>query len=146
MTTTPLSAPPATQISAPLATWKAAPQAAPPGHGGLGSLVVDVRVPLASYYLLRAAGCGVVVASALSSVAPAAEPRLDGDYVRDEGEQVRYLSELLEVFSGPPRHDDPRRDMDLASYGVVAIGDDKGTDCRPKESFHALAAAYGQTE
>jgi hypothetical protein len=57
---------------------------------------------------------------------------LDGDYVRDEGEQVRYLAELLDVFSaagvdnafwfsfagfGLPRHDDPRRDMDLASYG-----------------------------
>jgi hypothetical protein len=91
----------------------------------------------------------------------AAEPRLDGDYVRDEGEQVRYLTELLEVFSaagvdsafwfsfagfGLPRHDDPRRDMDLASYGVVAILDDNGTDWRPKESFHALAAAYGKAE
>jgi len=88
-------------------------------------------------------------------------PRLDGDYVRDEGEQVRYLTELLEVFSavevdsafwfsfagfGMPRHDDPRRDMDLASYAVVAILDDNGTNWRPKESFYALAAAYGKAE
>jgi hypothetical protein len=88
-------------------------------------------------------------------------PRLDGDYVRDEGEQVRYLTELLEVFSGAGvdsafwftfagfwmrRHDDPRRDLDLASYGVVAILDDDGADWQPKESFHALAAAYGAIE
>jgi hypothetical protein len=88
-------------------------------------------------------------------------PRLDGDYVRDEGEQVRYLAELLEVFAGAgvdsafwftfagfglPTNDDPRRDMDLASYGVVAILDDNGTVWRPKESFHALAAAYGQAQ
>jgi hypothetical protein len=86
-------------------------------------------------------------------------PRLDGDYVRDEGEQVRYLGELLEVFDGAgvdsafwftfagfglPRHDDPRRDLDLASYGVVAILDDNGTDWRPKESFYALAGAYSR--
>jgi hypothetical protein len=88
-------------------------------------------------------------------------PRLDGDYVRDEGEQVRYLTELLSVFDsagvdsafwftfagfGLPWRDDPRRDLDLASYGVVAILDDNGTQWRPKESFHALAAAYGGTE
>jgi hypothetical protein len=92
--------------------------------------------------------------------AQATPARLDGDYVRDEGEQVRYLNELLAVFSGAgvdsafwftfagfglPLHNDPRRDLDLASYGVVAILDDNGTDWRPKESFHALAAAYGQS-
>jgi len=91
----------------------------------------------------------------------AVPPVLNGDYVRDEGEQVRYLTELLEVFSGAgvdtafwftfagyqtPRHDDPRRDLDLASYGLVAILDDDGTDWRPKEAFHALAAAYGRAE
>jgi hypothetical protein len=86
-------------------------------------------------------------------------PRADGDYVRDEDEQVRSLAELLEVFPaagvdsalwfsfagfGLPRHDDPRRDLDLASYGVVAILDDNGTGWRPKESFHALAAARSE--
>ena len=44
-----------------------------------------------------------------------------------------------------PWHD-PRRDMDLASYAVVAILDDNGTNWRPKESFYALAAAYGKAE
>jgi hypothetical protein len=91
-----------------------------------------------------------------------AEPaRLDGDYVRDEGEQARYLTELLAEFQsagvdstfwftfagyGMPRRDDPRVDLDMASYGVVALLDDNGTQWRPKESFHALAAAYGGTE
>jgi hypothetical protein len=85
-------------------------------------------------------------------------PRLDGDYVRDEDEQVRYLNDLLGIFDEQgvdsafwfsfagfwmPRHDEPRRDLDLASYGVVTILDDDGTRWRPKRSFYALAAAYG---
>ncbi|MEW9527240.1 hypothetical protein [Microbispora sp. NPDC049125] len=83
-------------------------------------------------------------------------PQLDGDYVRDEGEQVRYLQESLAVFEdegvdaafwftfagyGTPYHpDDPRLDLDMASYGVVRILGDGGQE--PKEVFHALAAAY----
>ena len=91
----------------------------------------------------------------------AVPPVLDGDYVRDEGEQVRYMTELIEIFSGAgvdtafwftfagyhtPWHADPRRDLDLASYGVVAILDEDGTAWRPKEAFHALAAAWEQAE
>ena len=87
-------------------------------------------------------------------------PRLDGDYQRDESEQVRYLEELNAIFAeegvdlafwftfagyGMPRRDDRRVDLDMASYGVVALLDDNGTQWRPKESFHALAAAYGGT-
>jgi hypothetical protein len=41
-------------------------------RGALLPLVVDIAVPLGSYYLLRAAGCGLVPALALSSIAPAA--------------------------------------------------------------------------
>src|SRR6202453_656179 len=41
-------------------------------RGALLPLIVDVAVPLGSYYLLRAAGCGLVTALALSSIAPAA--------------------------------------------------------------------------
>lgn len=83
---------------------------------------------------------------------------MNGDCVRDEGEQVRYSTELLVVFSGAgvdtafwftfagyqaPRRDDPRRDLDLASYGLAAILDDNGKNWRPKEAFRALAAACG---
>ena len=64
-------------------------------------------------------------------------PRLDGDYTRDEGEQVRYFEELTQVFRAegvdlafwytfaayyaPRNADDPRLDLDLASYGVVSM-------------------------
>ena len=61
-------------------------------------------------------------------------PALDGDYVRDESEQVTYLRELTEIFEAEGvdlafwftfagyhlvRDPDPRQDLDLASYGVV---------------------------
>jgi hypothetical protein len=88
-------------------------------------------------------------------------PRLDDDYVRDEGEQVRYLNDLLEIFDdqgvdsafwftfagfGLPHREEPHADLDMASYGTVAILDENGTKWRPKEVFHALAAAYTRTE
>jgi hypothetical protein len=84
-------------------------------------------------------------------------PRLDGAYVRDEQEQVRYMRELLDVFEAegvdgafwftfagfglPHVPGDSARDLDMASYGVVAMAPD-GT-WRPKAAFHALATAYG---
>jgi hypothetical protein len=88
-------------------------------------------------------------------------PRLDGDYVRDEGEQVRYLRELNEVFEAEGIdlafsftfagyglvHDPvPRRDLDLASYGLVRLLPSgpgtgyQGLGWEPKLAFRALAA------
>jgi hypothetical protein len=89
-------------------------------------------------------------------------PVLDGDYVRDEHEQVTYLRELTEIFetegvdlafwftfagydfiSGTGS----RRDLDLASYGVVKmIPGGPGSGYRdlgwePKLPFRALAQA-----
>jgi hypothetical protein len=52
-------------------------RAAPAAGGGLRPLIIDVGVPLASYYLLRKAGCAQVTALALSSVVPAAHAVLD---------------------------------------------------------------------
>lgn len=87
-------------------------------------------------------------------------PRLDGDYVRDESEQVRYLEELTAIFAeegvdlafwftfaGYPLVYDPeaRRDLDMASYGVVRMlpgGPGSGYDglgWEPKLAFRALA-------
>ncbi|MEV6009467.1 hypothetical protein AB0M29_21980 [Streptomyces sp. NPDC051976] len=82
--------------------------------------------------------------------------RIDGAYVRDEGEQVRYLRELLAVFEeagvdsafwftfagfGLPHHPtDPELDLDMAAYGVMKVLADGGQE--PKEVFHALADAY----
>ncbi|NUR85460.1 MAG: hypothetical protein HOY71_15360 [Nonomuraea sp.] len=70
--------------------------------------------------------------------------------VRDEGEQVRYFTELLDVFeaegidaafwftfAGYSR----TGEADLGSYGVVRMLDE--TRWEPKEVFHAMAARYG---
>jgi hypothetical protein len=89
-------------------------------------------------------------------------PRLDGDYVRDESEQVTYLEELTAIFAEegvdlafwftfagyPLVHDpEPRRDLDMASYGVVRMlpggpgSGYNGLGWEPKLAFRALAQA-----
>jgi hypothetical protein len=91
--------------------------------------------------------------------------RLNGSYVRDEEGQARYLQELLEVFeaegvdsafvftfalhSYPHRpHGDPRRDLDLASYGIVKVLEDRHGEAypdmpwEPKAAFRTLAEHY----
>jgi hypothetical protein len=72
-------------------------------------LVVDFAVPLGSYYLLRAAGCGLVTALALSSIAPAA--RTVFGLVRDRTVNglaalivaVNVVSIVISFWSGDPR-------------------------------------------
>jgi hypothetical protein len=79
------------------------------------------------------------------------------EYVRDEAEQVRYLHELDALFDTagvagafwftfagfelPHLPDDPRHDLDLASYGLVAVKPGGGWE--PKLAYHALGALYG---
>jgi hypothetical protein len=52
------------------------------------------------------------------------------------------------VYEAPRHHTDPHRDLDLASYGVVAVLEQEhGTTYpdmtwKPKQVFGALAAAY----
>lgn len=82
-------------------------------------------------------------------------PRVIGDHVRDEDEQVRYLRAMLDLFEEEgvdtvfwftfagyeyPHHPDPRFDLDMASYGVCRRMPD-GTLAR-KRAFHAMAQAY----
>ncbi|AUX39608.1 hypothetical protein SOCE26_010020 [Sorangium cellulosum] len=83
---------------------------------------------------------------------------LNGEYVRDEAEQATTLRELLETFDAEGvdttfvhafasyvlRHDpdEPRRDLDLASTGVVKVLED-GT-WKPKEAFSMLADYHGR--
>lgn len=93
-------------------------------------------------------------------------PLIPGTYERDEEEQVRHLHDMLAVyetedidsafwhtfaqFEYPRHHTDPHRDLDLASYGVVAVLEHaRGTTYpdmawEPKQVFGALAAAYGR--
>jgi len=78
MTPTPLTAPPTPTPPTPTPT-PPTPATPPqnPRNGGLRSLAIDVGAPLASYYLLRAVGCDVVLALALSSLPPAAHAAVD---------------------------------------------------------------------
>lgn len=90
--------------------------------------------------------------------------RLTGDYVRDEQEQATYLRELLDTFTtegvdaafvctfvcyGLPYRDDPRTDLDMASWGVVKVLEDRDGDTypglpwEPKAAFTMLADYYG---
>lgn len=93
-------------------------------------------------------------------------PVIPGTYKRDEEEQVRHLHDMLAIyeaedidsafwftfaaFEQPRHHTDPHRDLDLASYGVVAVLDHaRGTTYpdmawEPKQVFGALAAAYAR--
>jgi hypothetical protein len=93
--------------------------------------------------------------------------RLNGEYVRDEAGQAAYLRELLEIFDAegvdsafvfifalydhPHRPGgDPRDDLDLASYGIVKVFEDRHGDTypdlpwEPKAAFTALAEYYGR--
>jgi hypothetical protein len=93
-------------------------------------------------------------------------PLIPGTYERDEEEQVRHLRDMLAIyetedidsafwftfagFEQPRHHTDPHRDLDLASYGVVAVLEhERGTTYpdmawEPKQVFGALAAAYAR--
>ena len=68
---------------------------------------------------------------------------LDGDYVRDEGEQVAYFRELVEIYErhgidaafwftfaswNRPHRQDVREDLDLASFGVVKVIDEQASN------------------
>jgi hypothetical protein len=89
-------------------------------------------------------------------------PSIVGDHARDESVQASYIAELLDTFSEVgvdgafvfefsephyPRIDDPRRDLDVASFGIVAVEhretpDGLGYDETPKAAFHEIADRY----
>jgi hypothetical protein len=84
--------------------------------------------------------------------------RVKDGYVRDEEEQSVYLRELLEIFDAegvdgafvymfalsnyPHRPDEPSRDLDLASPGIVKVYDDLHWE--PKAAFGAVAEIYAR--
>ncbi|QTE02809.1 abortive phage infection protein [Streptomyces cyanogenus] len=89
---------------------------------------------------------------------------IKGDLVRSERTQAAYLTQLLDVFStvdlyaamayefvspdAPYRPDDPRHDLDMASYAITRTVKDRPDDpesgwhWEPKQAFHALARRY----
>jgi len=106
---------------------------------------------------LGAHASGVVVRDGAVAVG------LDGDYDRDETSQAAHLVELLDLFDAAgvdtafaytfanyhlPHRSGPRKDLDLASYGVVTVFEDRFgatyPDMRwePKAAFTALAERY----
>jgi hypothetical protein len=92
--------------------------------------------------------------------------RLDGEYRRDEDGQAACIGELLDIFDRagvdstfvftfaayalPHRDGDPRHDLDLASYGIVKVLDDRpgstypGVPWEPKAAFATVAERYGR--
>lgn len=84
--------------------------------------------------------------------------RVKDGYVRDEEEQAAYLRELLEIFEAEGvdgafvymfalnnymhRPDDPSRDFDIASPGVVKVYEDGNWE--PKAAFGAVAETYAR--
>jgi hypothetical protein len=84
--------------------------------------------------------------------------RLTETVERNEPEQATYLLELLDlydeggvdtafVYTFATRHlptsDDPERDFDRGSFGIVKVRPDPGMPWEPKAAFHALAE-YGR--
>lgn len=88
---------------------------------------------------------------------------LNGDYTRDEAEQATYLSELLDIFKAEgvdtvfvntfarydlPHRSNPHEDLDIASYGIVKVLEDRpghtylDMPWEPKMAFTALADYY----
>jgi hypothetical protein len=90
--------------------------------------------------------------------------RLDGEYVRDEEEQAIHVRELLDIFEAEgvdsafvstfarfdlPHRAELRLDLDLASYGIVKVLEDRRGDryadmtWEPKAAFDTVAELYG---
>jgi hypothetical protein len=88
---------------------------------------------------------------------------LNDTYIRDEDEQANYLLELLQIFETEkvdavfvntfarydlPHLEDPIKDLDLASEGIVKVYADKLGETypdmpwEPKTAFYALAEYY----
>jgi hypothetical protein len=84
--------------------------------------------------------------------------QLDGDYVRDETEQVTYLRESLEIYQrhgidtafwftlaswNRPHRQNPLEDLDIASFGVVKLAEQQSPTAiqpwSPKAVFYEFA-------
>lgn len=139
---------------------------------GVRNLVAQGKpVAITEFGSATFAGAGDVGARGLEIVetdkATGAPLRLNGQYLRDETGQATYIRELLEAFdaggvdsafvflfalhSHPHRPDgDPRDDLDLASYGIVKVFDDRhgatypDLPWEPKEAFTAIAEYYAK--
>lgn len=88
---------------------------------------------------------------------------LKGSYIRDEDEQATYVRELLEIFAeggidsafvftfvqySMPHRADPHNDLDIASYGIVKVYENRfgsiypDMTWEPKAAFKVIADFY----
>jgi hypothetical protein len=104
------------------------------GYVRLGKPVAITEVGCCTYAGASAAGgTGWLILDQVSST-----PQLTGVHQRDEAEQVRYFHELMEVFDAEgvdsafwfgfagfalPHRNGAAQDVDMASYGAVAVSD-----------------------
>lgn len=129
-------------------------------EGDLSALVEEAWTQAKPVYVFEFGTCTYRGASAKASTAAGVlrgreELTVPRRLVRDEQEQADYLIDLLDVFdrvgvagsfvwgfSEPAltTSDEPGRDLDLASYGIVAAHAD-GT-WSPKRAYRALADRY----
>jgi hypothetical protein len=91
------------------------------------------------------------------------QPRVKGVHPRDESVQQQYIAELLDAFlehdvtgafvfefSEPsyPRSADPARDIDVASFGILAAepvdGVGRPYKLVPKAAFHEVSRRFGE--
>jgi len=129
-------------------------------HFAHGKPVIVTEVGLCTYQGAEDAG-----ARGFMIVDPKNQQQLNGDYVRDESLQARELMDMLQILEGAgvdgafvftlvspvlTHSEDPRRDLDMASYSLVkSYADEHGTTFpdmlwEPKESFKAVADYYGR--
>jgi hypothetical protein len=129
-------------------------------HFAHGKPVVISEVGLCTYRGAEDKG-----ARGFMIVDPKNQQQLDGDYVRDEGLQARELTDMLTTlenagvdgafvftFVAPvlTYNENPRFDLDMASYSLVkSYADKHGTTYpdmtwEPKESFRAVADYYAK--
>lgn len=87
-------------------------------------------------------------------------PRIPDQFVRSEEEQAREIAEQLQIFAEEGvegafvynflsqfdwHHEDPRRDIDMASHAIVKVAQtaaDAPLTWEPKAAFHEVARLY----
>ncbi|MHA4814259.1 hypothetical protein ACXZ65_07885 [Streptomyces aculeolatus] len=88
------------------------------------------------------------------------KPKVREGHVRDEGTQAAYLTELIDLYAErgvhgcfvytfamrdfPHTPDDPRRDLDMAGFGVVRFAEGETERWEKKEAYEAVGGRYGR--
>lgn len=86
-------------------------------------------------------------------------PRVKDGNSRDEAVQADYLEELIGLYAAEgvdgcfvftfcmtdfPHHEETKRDLDMAGFGIVAVSPEDPSSWRAKEAFHTVAQRYAE--